>query len=333
MVQHFTVILLREDGPVPLTPGMQITISDTAPDIMGAYTSVKCGKCSTVFLLRGLDFSHARTNLYEREQGREKIYHTDLHAFCPECETEHFAEIDYMEYPRNTLQTHYLKFNSDLEYVDIGGLQLLAEESASIVKTSERNLRSEVQMLRRAVNAGMTPGLIQDLESALEQIITFIEKSVMVLGSYSGASKTELEQVQKELESKGYDANIAEELPDDSKKKLRQNIATQIMLSRFCIMVDKEPSGHINEYEIAREQDAVLARLTPEDGGSTQMIREDSDRNHIKTFKYHSDPSECIMKAVDWAEEYVDDREKKNLQKWDWYTESDPTKKDGYKKF
>lgn len=326
MVQHFTVILLREEGPVPLTPGMQITISETAPDIKGAYTSVQCGECSRIFLLRGLDFGHARTNIQERPQGREKIYNTDLHASCPGCDTEHFAEVDYMEYPENTLQTHHMKLLSDLEYVDIGHLELLAQESASIVKTTERNLRSEVQMLRRAVNAGYTPGPIRDLESALNQIITFINKSIMVLGSYSGASRSELRNIQHKLEKRNYDANIAEDLPDDSKKRLRQNIATQIMLSRFCMMVDKEPSGHINEYEIARDQDTVLARLTPEDSGSTQMIRDNPDRAHIETFEYKTDPDEVLDEAISWAEEYVEQREKDNLEKWDWYTETDPTK-------
>lgn len=226
MPQHFKVILLREDGPMVLAPGIQTTISETAPAIMGAYTSVQCGECSRTFLLRGLDFGHARTNLYERNQGRERIYNTDLHGFCPGCDTEHFAEIDYMEYPENTLQVHHLGFNTNLEYVDIGDLELLARESASIVKSAEGNLRSEVTMLRRAVEAGYTPGPITDLESALNQVITFIDNSVMVLGSYSGASKTELREIQRELESRGYDANISEDLPDDSRKKLHQNIAT-----------------------------------------------------------------------------------------------------------
>ena len=128
-------------------------------------------------------------------------------------------------------------------------------------------------MLRRAVESGLAPGPVTDLEAALNQIITFIDNSVMVLGSYSGASKSELVRVQKGLEKQGYDANISENLPDDSKKKLRQNIATQLMLSKFSIMVDKEPSGHIREYDIAIDFDTVLARITPTNSGSTQMIQ------------------------------------------------------------
>lgn len=98
------------------------------------------------------------------------------------------------------------------------------------------------------------------------------------------------------------------------------------MLSKFCIMVDKEPSGHIREYDIAKDLDAVLARITPKSGGSTQMIRRNPDVNYIETFEYKSDPMECLSDAIDWALEYVEEREKQNMKKWDWYEETDPTK-------
>jgi hypothetical protein len=326
MAQHFKVVLLRQDGPMLLAPGIETTISETTPTIEGAYTSVRCGVCSETLLLRGNSFEHARTNTYERSQGREKIYSTDLYSVCPDCETEHFAEVDYMEYPENSLQAHHLRLKSDCEYVDVSGIEALAKEATSIARTAEGNLRSEVSMLRRAIRSGYAPGPITDLESALNQVITFIDSSVTVLGSYSGASKGELREVQQELEKRGYDANISEDLPDDSRKKLRQNIATHIMLSKFCIMIDKEPSGHIREYDIAKDLDAVLARITPKDGGSTQMIKTNPDVNNIETFEYVSDPMERLSDAVEWAVTYVDEREEQNLEKWDWYLESDPTK-------
>ena len=103
---------------------------------MGVYISVECGYCSEVLLLKGNDFSHARTNTYERSMGREKIHNIELYADCTNCNTEHFAEVDFMEYPENTLQAHYLKFNSKLEYIPIRGLNWLAQGPCSVITTA-----------------------------------------------------------------------------------------------------------------------------------------------------------------------------------------------------
>lgn len=40
-------------------------------------------------------------------------------------------------------------------------------------------------------------------------------------------------------------------------------------------MIDRVPSGHIDEYEILKQQGSILAVLRPKDSGSTYMIGDD----------------------------------------------------------
>lgn len=180
------------------------------------------------------------------------------------------------------------------------------------VGEAKRSVRDQIKALRELVNEGYLDSGIESetLESALNNILENIDNSIMVLGSYDGKHEQELEEVKAELSRQGYDVNTALDLPSRGSKSLEQNIATYMLLSRFSIVVDRDPSGHISEYEIARRQRNVLARLVPEDSGSTFMIggEEGVNSRNIKAFEFKYSPTEVLQDAIQWAENLIEER-------------------------
>lgn len=184
------------------------------------------------------------------------------------------------------------------------------------------NLRSQIQNLREVVNSGYLDNFDKqkELSESLDDIISAIENSVLVLGNYDGRHSDELDEVKSFLEEQGYDANTADDLPHQPDKSLEQNIAFYMMMSKFCVMVDRESSGHLNEYEIARNQRNILARLTPQNSGSTYMIggEEEIDINYISSFEFKYSPTDVIEGAVKWAEDLAQERENAYKNQYPW---------------
>jgi hypothetical protein len=91
-------------------------------------------------------------------------------------------------------------------------------------------------------------------------------------------------------------------------------------LAGVCVMIDREASGHIDEYRLTEKQRTILARLTPEDGGSTRMIggAELVDVNYIKSFEFNIRPQEVLDEAVEWATEVMKERKSEYSDHYDW---------------
>jgi len=157
-------------------------------------------------------------------------------------------------------------------------------------------------------------------DQRLSDLITASENVVYVLGKYGGATEAELLDVRNELRNKGYDAYIDRDLEDFPTQDLSGSVTTTMRLAKFCVMVDREASGHLNEYQLAQLNRTVLARLTPEDGVSSQMIgtAEMIDVNYIEEFQFEIRPQERLSEAVDWAEEMVSKRRQKYTEIYDW---------------
>lgn len=193
------------------------------------------------------------------------------------------------------------------------------------IREERESLREQIENLREMAKAGYLEAAhsqVEDLISVLEQTIDSIDNSVMVLGKFQGPYKNELIELTELLEEKGYDANTAEDLPEYGDKSLEQNVGIYMMLSKFSIMVDRDPSGHTIEYETAKQQRNVLARLIPEDdaGQSTFMIGggEDVDLNHIRAFEFEDRPQERLDDAIEWAEGIVEERYEAYQSRYPW---------------
>ncbi len=109
------------------------------------------------------------------------------------------------------------------------------------------------------------------------------KSGVIILGKDTAESLAELIVVKDHITSKGYSAGLIKQFPDIPSMSNSQKVSMWTISSRFCIMVDREPSGHIKEYDILTKQQTILAVLQPKIGGSSFMITDDEvDINFIK---------------------------------------------------
>lgn len=138
------------------------------------------------------------------------------------------------------------------------------------------------------------------------------EQSAIVLGAYSGSDLEELIQVRDYLSQKGYDAVLIRDLPEIPMMTSAEKVRLWAQASRFCVMVDRIPSGHISEYEILKQQNVILALLRPAGDRSTYMIGDDHlvDVNFINLFEFDRSPLQILDEAVEWAEAIAQEREK-----------------------
>jgi len=314
----FSVVLMRENGPEIAVEGGVVSTDGASPSITTGYLSGQCTKCGKVHILEG-EFRHVATN--ERSgMGRERIFVTDHWGQCT-CGSEMRIEVEYMEYPRNSLQPYQILPKRNVEYIQIPGFTHAINRAATQVREDQEMLRASVRELREMTNSGILD--INDgttFETALDQLIETVENTVLVLGSYRGANKAELLDIKEELSEQGYDAHLFEDLPEFPDKDLSGNVATAMRMVGFCIMVDREASGHIDEYRIAEKQRTILARLTPEDGGATRMIggSELVDVNYIRSFNFDVRPQEKLDDSITWAEEMLSKRREAYENHYEW---------------
>lgn len=138
------------------------------------------------------------------------------------------------------------------------------------------------------------------------------ESSVIVLGSYAVPHLGELLQVRDYLTKRGYDANILEDMPEAPAMSLPDKVRTWTATARFCIMVDRVPSGHLIEYQICLAQQSILALLRPQASGSTYMLGDEqlASVNHIRVFEFRESPLTELDHAVNWADKLAAERAK-----------------------
>lgn len=213
------------------------------------------------------------------------------------------------------------------EELKVGHLSRSADPYFSVSKKKEK-LRKNIENLRNLIDSGYVDVGEEEAESlatTLENLMTQIENSVLVLGSFHGKHRDELEDLKSNLEQRGYDAYIADDLPTRGDSSLEQNIEAYMLLSKFSIMIDREPSGHIDEYEIAKRQGTPLVRMVPEEGGSSSMVggEEQVIRRNINSFEFVYTVDEALDDAIEWAEDYTEELSSHFKEEYPWYGESD----------
>jgi hypothetical protein len=136
------------------------------------------------------------------------------------------------------------------------------------------------------------------------------KSGVIVLGKDTGPELQELVQVRDSLRGMGYDAELVKDLPEIPMMSVEEKVRLWSHVSRFVVMVDRVPAGHIAEYVMLKEQRTILALLRPKAGGSTRMIGDEGmvDINYIHQFEFGSTPLGVLSEARDWAETIVRDR-------------------------
>jgi carbamoyl-phosphate synthase large subunit len=171
------------------------------------------------------------------------------------------------------------------------------------------DLRSQIATLRAIVEDGYLGDLTDtdsdDVLGALDSVVDTIDSSVLLLGT---AGDDDFDALAGRLEDLGYDAHIVSDLPADTD----DDVATYMMLSKFSILVDSDPSTRLTEVETAKAHNDILARLVPAgvERQQTHLLGgHDADADHIESFEYDEDPSEVIDDALEWAEGVVESRQ------------------------
>lgn len=149
----------------------------------------------------------------------------------------------------------------------------------------------------------------ESIELLERSILMSKERSVIVYGKESDtSSRRELLQVRDYL-GRSYDAYRLRDLPKNPSMSLEEKVKLWSSASRFCLMIDRLPSGHLVEYPYLKSTRAVLAMLRQKGKKSTEMIEDNSiDFAFVKTFEFCESPFEVIDSAVEWAEAYVGKR-------------------------
>jgi UDP-N-acetylglucosamine 3-dehydrogenase len=148
----------------------------------------------------------------------------------------------------------------------------------------------------------------EDFSEIIDAPFATKENTVIVFGHDSDPqSLSEMFQVRDYLKSKNYESYLLKELPDHPLMSNEEKARYWALASRFCVMIDRSPSGHIAEYIFLREDRVILAFLRPKDKGSTYMIGDESiERENIRLFEFGNSPIRPLDEAIIWAEKFAE---------------------------
>ena len=134
--------------------------------------------------------------------------------------------------------------------------------------------------------------------------ITQLKKnSVIVLGKNSPL----LRRIRDELKTLNYESFLVKEQPDLPDQSPEEKVKLYSLISKFAVMEDSLPSGHIAEFEYCKNNRVVLALLRQKGKGSTWMIGDAAivDVNYIKSFEYTEKNLHGVLaEASQWAESF-----------------------------
>lgn len=302
-----TLYLVREGDIISVTQGMSVPFEESTNEFVGAYVSVKCSECGRAQFLCG-EYGHSHWD--GGSMDGERVFRT-LHR--RECQCGNWMKVISFitEYPRMFLTLTEIQPEHGCDYYHIEGADDLFSSLRSRVSNYDESVSELLDELERASHTNLVnEDVIGTLESSLNEVKDSLENSVLVLGKFDDGQREVLEDVVLELRDMGYDAELADELPDLDVRTTADESFLLMRMVGFCIMIDDRPSGHNAEYREAEIGNIVLARLFQGEHGSSRMTgeSEETDRNHLEYFPYEEHPNERLEDAVQWATDFIESR-------------------------
>lgn len=159
----------------------------------------------------------------------------------------------------------------------------------------------------------------EQLRTKQRAILVNKEKTVLVLGKYRNGEKNKLDGIRDYLISRNYEAYLLEDLPEHPTMSTERKVKSWAVASRFSVMLDLSPSGHIAEFTHIDSVKEILAVLRVKGKRSTYMIGNkcSPDTPYIKIFEFEKTPLEVINDAIKWAENHLKKR-KKTFNEYPW---------------
>lgn len=154
----------------------------------------------------------------------------------------------------------------------------------------------------------------------IDQVNSVIEKSgndlVVVLGSYSPTQNDPFDEVKNFLKDKEYEPCVIKDMPDIHQVNPRQKLFTYAALSRFLVVLDFGPSGHLNEIELLKDLTKPVVIISENKKGASYMTQGlEFSHTFFKRFTLEDLGSlkKCLESGEDWANDQINAL--KNLNK------------------
>lgn len=154
----------------------------------------------------------------------------------------------------------------------------------------------------------------------LSMVMKTKKNTVLLLGKDSDEGLEVLLDIRKYVEQHGLRCLLVKEMPEHLETSLITKVLLCAMLSRFVIMENTFPSGHLYELPFVRNAEAVIAILQQEGTGATWMF-DDMIPKHplVQRFWYTNESlSEMVTAAIQWAERRIAENVRINKAAWPW---------------
>lgn len=153
-----------------------------------------------------------------------------------------------------------------------------------------------------------------------QNILSRVDDTAIVLGKYdSGELERQLEEVSNALEARGYQAPLIKDLPSHPSHSMPRKVKLWTIASRFCVVIDREPSGHLVEHSGLKDEEILLAVLRKKGSGSTRMIgHEEFSSKYIRVFEFEDSPVQVIDDVITWVESEIEEFEDYYSDLYDW---------------
>ena len=133
-------------------------------------------------------------------------------------------------------------------------------------------------------------------------------ESVLVLGKDTGPGLKRLKTIAGVLEDAGYYVYIIKDQPDRLGESVIQKVLRHALMSRFVIIENTEPSGHLYEVpHVTKMAECVTAVLQEKAKGATWMFEDAYGKTTAwRKFTYaRKDLARTVTQAATWAQKEV----------------------------
>lgn len=153
-----------------------------------------------------------------------------------------------------------------------------------------------------------------------EYITSFREKAILILGAYDSEGEKRLFAIADAIKELGYEPILIKDVPDFEHYDLPQKVAAIGGLSRFVIVDDSNPSGHLTEIEICKQNRWVTILLRANGCGASWMTAGASFSSNVILEKEYdpNNPLHAVKECAQWAETKLDELKTKLDKLYPW---------------
>lgn len=161
-------------------------------------------------------------------------------------------------------------------------------------------------------------------QEVLADVLSHIrQNNVLILGRDAGRARERLARIREFVEQHGYRGILVREQPEDVEMGLISKVLLYVLLSRFVVVENSDPSGHLYELPYVRGTESVIGLLQQRNVGATRMFDDMLKKHPLCKRFYYTDRSlgATVGKLVEWAEKRIATNAEANREAWPWYRE------------